>query len=103
MNDCIIIRGTTQSGEKFRPSSCWPDKHWSAQLIDACGGLINFNTKHIDDEVVVTLTRKSHLESEHLFEHIMWFCRLWDLDYTICKTECEKCEGHPKCLSENNC
>ena len=101
MNDCMIIRGKSDQDIDFRPSSCWPEKHWATQLLDSWGGKVHFSTKFLEDEIVLTLTRKSHLESEHLFEHIMWFCRLWDLDYTICRTECEKCEGHPACIKND--
>ena len=103
--DCMIIRGKTPNGDgteyDFRPSSSWPDNHWTTQLLDAYGIKENFQIKWLDDELVITITRKSHEEDETLFNHIMDFCRMWKLDYTICNDQCAKCQGHPNCLSED--
>ena len=101
--DCIIIRGADLSdlNKAFRPSSSWPDKHWTTQLVDAYSHRLGITIKQIDGEFVLAMTRGAKDEDEVAFKHIMEFCRSNNLDFTTCPEECRRCQGHPDCLAND--
>ncbi len=104
MNKCMIIRGAVPvDGKemKFRPSSTYPTNHWTTQLLDPFTKREHFRIEYLDEEFVITLTKESKEEDENLFEHVMDFAKIHGIDHTECRTECNNCKGHEKCLTNH--
>ena len=103
--DCMIIRGIyVENGEekKFRPGTPTPSMHWAYLLMDQYRHLLNMQIKWIENEPMVTITKDSHHEDDKAFEHVMSFAKLHNLDVTWCRRQCENCDGHVACLSEDS-
>lgn len=99
--ECMIIRGAdlNDAGQLFRPKSSWPDHHWTTMLLDTTDPRVNFSVKYDDGEFMLSLSKDAPEEDEALFNHVMRFSRLNNLDFSCCTTECERCKGHPNCLA----
>ena len=101
MKSCIKIHGRTKSGDKMRPSATGqPSQHWTSLLADQYQHNSGISIHWIDGQNrEINITRDFWRQCEYGFEHVMQFIRLHDLDYTICHTDCAKCQGHSACVA----
>lgn len=79
----FIIHGFTEDGNKIRPSTQSPDKHWSSMLVNSLATIENGRVvppkgiyqKHTEDGDLVVMVNLTQAKGPP-WEHVLAFARL---------------------------
>jgi hypothetical protein len=116
---CLIIYGTKQNDERFRPGTPVPDTHWAYRFVDSYieYDKTMFNSLptsgkwptgidivHENKQIVLKITNEFMKQYPNAFDSLMFLVKSNDLTYEFpcIENTCIRCEGHNSCLYNNH-